>query len=192
MKRMRFLLPAGMFLLLMALNGCITLFPKKAAPRVYVHDAFPETKIRDIGVLPFVNHSNSKKDISNAVTSQFVTELNKKGWYVLHPLTEEDLLSPEKVEHIDGLIRGDIQEYKDMDPLRFGIQLTLTDLETQETLWSVQKVYDAAQQDVVESVKAYYDSHVKDQHPVMGYRIYLLAMNRFLEFVFSDITDTLK
>jgi len=174
------------------LAGCALTRPVKAVPNVYVHPEFKKMPLHDIGILPFVNESRSRKDIAGVVTGQFISELNKKGWYVVHLLSQEDLTNQEKMSHIDALLTGRILEYNDIEPLKFGIQMTLTDLETKETIWSVQKVYDGNQVDVVESVKGYYNTAVKNKYPVMGHKIYLLSMNRFLEFVFSSIAETLK
>lgn len=183
----------GLVSIVVLMTGCARLTHSvRAVPNVYVHPEFKRIQLHDIGILPLSNESRSRKDIAGVVTGQFISELNKRGWYVLHLLSQEDLTNQEKMSHIDALLTGRILEYNDIEPLKFGIQMTLTDLETKETLWSVQKVYDGNQVDVAESVKEYYNTAVKNKYPVMGHKIYLLSMNRFLEFVFSAIAETLK
>lgn len=182
----------GMVGIGLLLAGCALTRPVKAVPNVYVHPEFKKIRLHDIGIVPLTNESRSRKDIAGVVTGQFISELNKKGWYVVHLLSPDDLANQEKMSHIDALLTGRILEYSDIEPLKFGIQMTLTDLETKETLWSVQKVYDSNNVDVVEGVKEYYNTVVKNKYPVMGHKIYLLSMNRFLEYVFGSIAETLK
>lgn len=157
----------------------------------YVHPNFKSIKLHDIGVVTFKNESQYKKDIRAYVTEQFIAELNKRGWYVIHSLKEEDLSSPEKLNRIDAVLTGSIIDYRDYEPLRFGIKLTLTDLNTNQTLWSVQEVFDATYKEVTDSVKSYYNNFVDKSYSLMGHKIYLISMAKFLEFSLNKVIDTL-
>lgn len=158
---------------------------------VYIHPDFSKIKIHDLGVVTFTNESGVKKDISPQVTQRFIEELNKRGYYVIHRLTPEEVNSLQRLADIDALLTGTIIVYRDYEPLKFGIKLTLKDLTTNQTLWSVQEVFDSSRRDVVESIKNYYRSLIDKRHPIIGYKIYLVSMDKFIEFCFNKIIDTL-
>lgn len=180
--------------------GCATM-ANRPLTNVYTHPNIKTIKIHDIAVITFANASNTKKDISASVTKQFITEFNKRGWYVLHEIDKADLEVPEKIARIDAVLTGTILEYRDYEPLRFGVKLVLKDLTTGETIWSVQEVFDASRHSVIADVKSYYDTYVSQTNPVkelfeaniyMGYKLYLISMNKFTEFCFNKIVDTLR
>jgi TolB-like protein len=162
-----------------------------ASGNTYLHPEFRKTKIHDVGIITFDNDSSCHKDISTAVTEQFILELNKRKWYVVHRIKQEDLSSPEIMSKLDAVLKGNILVYKDYEPLRFGIRLELIDLGTNETLWSYQDVFDAGLRQTINNIKKYYNANEVKKYEIQ-YRMYLISMNKFLGYVFEQIIDTLR
>lgn len=160
---------------------------------VYIHPDFKRLKIYDIGILPFKDKTDPKrKDIGSLITAQFISQLNKKGWYSIHNLKEEDLDFPERLSKIDAILKAEILEYQERRPLKFGIKLSLIYLDTNETIWSLQEIFDANQKKVVHQIKGYYRDNIEKTFPLTGHKLYLVSIDKFLEFVFDTIIETLK
>ncbi len=181
--------------LLLGLCGCaeINSFLKSyKLSNKYSHPEFRRFELHDIGLVPLKNDTAFRKDIAAQVTKQLATELNKRGWYVIHMINESDLASPEKLSNIDAVLKGSVFDYRDVEPLKLGVKLALLDINTKETIWSAQEVFDAASVKLTESVNYYYRGQVDKRNPIMGHKLYLISINKFTEYALSTVVDTLE
>jgi hypothetical protein len=183
----------GIFIL-SGLFGCAELnlfFKNYKLNNQYTNPEFRRFKIHDIGLVPFKNESASRKDIAAGITNQFLIELNKRGWYAVHMVREEDVASPDKLANIDAVLFGSIIDYRDVEPLKFGIKLTLMDINTKETIWSAQEIFDGSNNLVAKNLETYYSYQVDKRNPLMGSKLYLLSINKFVEYGLFKVAETL-
>lgn len=181
-------------LILSGLFGCAELnlfFKNYKLNNQYTHPEFRRFKIHDIGLVPLKNESASKRDIAAAITNQLVIELNKRGWYAVHVIKEEDTVSPDKLPNIDAVLVGSIIDYRDVEPLKFGIKLTLLDINTKETIWSAQEIFDGSNNLVAKNVATYYSYQVDKRNPLMGSKLYLISINKFVEYGLFKVAESL-
>jgi hypothetical protein len=182
------------FFALTAFCGCAEMnlfFKKYDFKNQYTHPEFRRFNIHDIGLVVFKNESASRKDIAPAITNQFVTELNKRGWYTIHLIKEEDIATPEKLANIDAVLVGSIIDYRDVEPLKFGIKLTLMDINTKETIWSAQELFDCSSNLTIKDVQEYYAYEVDKRNPLMGAKLYQVSINKFVEYGLYKAANTL-
>jgi hypothetical protein len=183
----------GIFIL-SGLFGCAELnlfFKNYQLNNQYTNPEFRRFKIHDIGIVPLKNESASRKNIADGITQQLVIELNKRGWYALHMISEEDLATPEKLSNIDAVMIGSIIDYRDVEPLKFGIKLTLMDINTKETIWSAQEIFDGSNNLVAKNLETYYSYQVDKRNPLMGSKLYLVSINKFVEYGLFKVTETI-
>jgi hypothetical protein len=180
--------------LIFTLTGCAELhnfFTNYKLDNEYAHPDFRRFKLHDIGLVPLKNDTEIKKDIITGATKQLVRELNKRGWYVVHMIKQEDLNSPEKLPTIDAVLVGSIIDYRDVEPLKFGIKLVLMDINTKETIWSAQEIFDASNPQMLNNIKNYYSYKDSKTTPIIGYKLYIVSINKFMEYAYSRMVDTL-
>jgi hypothetical protein len=185
----------SLFFFVITISGCAELhnfFTNYHLDNEYAHPDFRKFKLHDIGLVSLKNDTEIKKDITGAATKQLVIELNKRGWYVVHMIKQEDLASPEKLQSIDAVLVGNIIDYRDVEPLKFGMKLALIDINTKETIWSAQELFDASNPQMLNNIKNYYSYKDSKTTPIIGYKLYTVSINKFMEYACSRLVDTLE
>jgi hypothetical protein len=177
---------------LSALNEKYPVHDPLSLSNVYRQADFASIKIHDVAVVIFTNESGVKKEIEASATDKVIAELQKRGWYVIHKFTAEDAANPEMLMKVDAVMTGEILEYRENEPLRFGVKLVLKDLATDETLWSAQEVFDSSKQTVVNSIKYYYQKNIEKKYPMMAYKLYLVSMDKFLDYCFYKLINSMR
>ncbi len=189
MRRLGFL-----FIIAVTVTGCLIVrYPY--IDNIYHNPHFDEFNVRDVAFVSFDMdeigvRSPFREEIIERVNRIFMNELERRNWYRVHRLTMEDLKDLEKTSFIDAVITGKITAYREREPLRFGLSVVMKSLDTGQTLWSAAYIFDAANKDVVAAMRDYYNKRIYPHHPLLGYRAFVISINKFIEFCCNAIIDT--
>ncbi|MCM8824018.1 MAG: hypothetical protein NC822_05020 [Candidatus Omnitrophica bacterium] len=163
----------------------------KYVDNYYTIPNFSKLKVSDVGFVGFVSKEKLPQDIISRVNDIFSTELERRNWYRVHRLKEDDLKDFDKLSNIDALIEGEIICYKELEPLKFGLRVWMKYINTGQTIWSSSYIFDASAKEVVYWVKDYYKSKFP-KYPLLSYRAFLISIDKFVEFSCNRIIDTIE
>ncbi|MCM8826848.1 MAG: hypothetical protein NC904_04945, partial [Candidatus Omnitrophica bacterium] len=116
----------------------------KYVDNYYTIPNFSKLKVSDVGFVGFVSKEKLPQDIISRVNDIFSTELERRNWYRVHRLKEDDLKDFDKLSNIDALIEGEIICYKELEPLKFGLRVWMKYINTGQTIWSSSYIFDAS------------------------------------------------
>ncbi|MBN2482983.1 MAG: hypothetical protein JXD21_02115 [Candidatus Omnitrophica bacterium] len=184
MVRKKLLLP---FIILL-IAGC-------AGPNIenyYTAPRFTSYYVKDVGFLGITSREDLPPDVVSRVEETFLRELRKRNWYRVQRITEGDLNDFDKMKTIDTVLWGEILYYKNNEPFRFGLSTKMRFINTDQIIWSAYYIFDAANQKTIDLLENYYQQRLYPHSPLWGYKLYLLNMDKFVEFSCNSILDTIQ
>lgn len=172
-------------------------------------DAFHETPIHRALLLPF-EYDIDRDAIIDEVTEAFAVELRKLGRFEV-VLPEESraaisinhgiwsrgtvdldtILALRKRYEADAIIFGSITHYRPYEPMLLGVKVGMISTDTGLVIWSADGIFDSNENEVAELVKQYFES-THQKNALYGWRLILLSMRRYSQFVANQITKTLQ
>ncbi len=176
-------------------SGC--LMPDLLARKVkidnyYTVPSFYSIDIRDVAFVPFSSQVTLTREQAEKINDIFVTELRKRNWYRVHVMSRKEAEEFTRLERMDAIIEGEILSYKEMEPLKFGLQVSMKYLNTGQTLWSASNIFDATAKDVVQAVKNYYREEKDSASSLWGHEAYLISIGKYVEFCSDMLIDTIE
>ena len=184
MKRKKLIL----LLLTLCIAGC-------AGPNIenfYTAPRFPSYYVKDVGFMGITSREGLPEDVVSRIEGIYLRELRKRSWYRVYELDERDLDNFEKMKTIDTLLWGEIIYYKSSEPFRFGLSMKMKFINTGEIIWSAYYIFDAANQKTIDLLEDYYQQRLYPHSPLWGHKLYLLNMDKFVEFACNSILDTIQ
>ncbi|BBO16869.1 conserved hypothetical protein [Candidatus Brocadia pituitae] len=172
-------------------------------------DAFQEISIHRVLLLPF-EYDVDRDAIIDEVTEAFAVELRKIGIFEV-VLPEESratgslnhgiwsrgtvdldtILALRRRYEADAIIFGNITHYRPYEPMLLGVKVGMISTDTGLVIWSADGVFDSNENEVAELVKQYFES-THQKNALYGWRLILLSMRRYSQFVANQITKTLR
>ena len=208
------------FLTFASITGCVvsdmegvvreTFYTKKYDTINYhKSDEYLNSKLHRVLLLPFTVESQRDK-VVDEVTDAFYIELQKSGKFeIIVPQGFQDILAlqndiwnrglirSETIEEakrrykVDALIFGTITQYQPYEPPVLGIKIGMFSAISGNIMWSSDAIFDSSDASVVKLVKTYYKEHYKRKQSLYDWKIILLSMKRYAQFVAYHMVDTL-
>lgn len=190
--------------------GCSSAPPHHSSSLSYNKtDEYKKIRIRRVLLLPF-EYNVDREAIIDEVTEAFAVELRKIGSFEVvvpsgnnAPLTTEQgiwdkgsinlntLLTLRKNYDADAIVFGNITHYRPYEPMLLGVKVGMISTDTGGVVWSADGVFDSNENEVAELVKHYFES-THQKSALYGWKLILLSMRRYSQFVANQITETLQ
>lgn len=197
-------------LCLLAIAGCLSTLPTHSSSLSYNKtDQFKKMHIQRVLLLPF-EYNIDREAVIDEVTEAFAVELRKIGSFeVVVPAGNKTTLSPEheiwvkgsinlntiltlrKKYDVDAIIFGTITHYRPYEPMLLGVKVGMISTDTGEIVWSADGVFDSNENEVAQLVKHYFES-THQKSALYGWKLILLSMRRYSQFVANQITETIQ
>lgn len=198
------------FICLLAVMGCSGTPPHHSSSLNYnKSDEYKKICIRRVLLLPF-EYNVDREAIIDEVTEAFAVELRKIGSFeVVVPSGNKTKLAPEheiwdkgsinlstllalrKKYDVDAIVFGNITHYRPYEPMLLGVKAGMISTDTGTVVWSADGVFDSNENEVAELVKHYFES-THQKNALYGWKLILLSMRRYSQFVANQITETLQ
>ena len=208
------------FLTFASITGCVvsdmegvvreTFYTKKYDTINYhKSEEYLNSRLHRVLLLPFTVESQRDK-VVDEITDAFYIELQKSGKFeIIVPQGFQDILAlqndiwnrglirSETIEEakrrykVDALIFGTITQYQPYEPPALGIKIGMFSAISGNIMWSSDAIFDSSDASVVKLVKTYYKEHYKRKQSLYGWKIILLSMKRYAQFVAYHMVDTL-
>lgn len=198
------------FVCLVTIMGCSGTLPHHSSTLNYnKSDEYKRMCIRRVLLLPF-EYNVDREAIIDEVTEAFAVELRKIGSFeVIVPsgsttkLVSEyeiwdkgsinltTLLALRKKYDVDAIVFGNITHYRPYEPMLLGVKAGMISTDTGTVVWSADGVFDSNENEVAELVKHYFES-THQKNALYGWKLILLSMRRYSQFVANQITETLR
>ncbi|MBI2470985.1 MAG: hypothetical protein HYV59_07035 [Planctomycetes bacterium] len=194
----------------LTITGCFSTPPHRSSTLSYnKSDEFKKIQIRRVLLLPF-EYNIDREAVIDEVTEAFSVELRKIGSFeVVVPtgnkttlLSEHEiwikgsvnintLVTLKKKYDADAIIFGNITNYRPYEPMLLGVKVGMISTDTGSVVWSADGVFDSNENEVAELVKQYFES-THQKSALYGWKLILLSMRRYSQFVANQITETLQ
>ena len=106
-------------------------------------------------------------------------------------ISRDTLLAAARRYRADGVLFGNLTEFRAYEPLMIGLQVELASVGTGEVVWSSSGLYDAASCEITQDVHNYSNKQLACTSSLEGWRIILMSPTRFTEYACSRMADTL-
>ena len=172
-------------------------------------EEYINTKLHRVLLLPFTVESQRDK-VVNEITEAFYIELQKSAKFeIIVPQGFQDILSQqndiwnrglirsETIEEakrrykVDAIMFGTITQYHPYEPQVLGIKIGMFSAVSGNIIWSSDAIFDSSEASVIKLVKTYYKEHYKRKQSLYDWKIILLSMKRYAQFVAYHMVDTL-
>lgn len=208
------------FLTFAGITGCVvsdmegvvreTFYTKKYDTINYhKSEEYLNSRLHRVLLLPFTVESQRDK-VVDEITEAFYIELQKSAKFeIIVPQGFQDILAlqndiwnrglirSETIEEakrrykVDALIFGTITQYQPYEPPILGIKIGMFSAISGNIMWSSDAIFDSSDASVVKLVKTYYKEHYKRKQSLYEWKIILLSMKRYAQFVAYHMVDTL-
>ncbi|MBW7942354.1 MAG: hypothetical protein H3C64_08145 [Candidatus Kuenenia stuttgartiensis] len=194
---------------LILLSGCIS------SPKITRYSGLSYNKSEELRVthlqrvllLPF-EYTIDREAVIDEIAEAFSVELRKIGRFEVVVLEgKAKMLSENKIwdkgsinlntvlqlrkkYDVDAIVFGAITHYRPYEPMLLGVKAGMVSTDTGTVLWSADGVYDSNENEVAELVKYYFES-THQKSALYGWKLILLSMRRYSQFVANQITKTL-
>ena len=172
-------------------------------------EEYSNTRLHRVLLLPFTIESQRDK-VVDEVTDAFYIELQKSAKFdIVIPQGFQDILSQQKDIWNRGLIRpetiveakkrykveaiifGTITQYHPYEPPVLGIKIGMFSALSGNIMWSSDAIFDSSEASVIKLVKSYHKEHYQRKQSLYDWKIILLSMKRYAQFVAHHMVDTL-
>ncbi len=191
--------------------GCIPHLVQREFKSIsfYKSDEYNNTGVHRVLLVPFTFETNREKVI-NEVTEAFSIELQKSAKFDIvlpHGFPEklllqndlwnkglvraETVIEAKKRFKVDAIIFGTITHYKPYEPPILGMKVGMFSTATGNVIWTADTILDSSEATVVSLVKTYYRTNYQRKQSLYGWKIILLSMKRYAQFVAHQVITTL-
>jgi len=171
-------------------------------------EEYLNTRLHRVLLLPFTIKSQRDK-VVDEITEAFSIELQKSAKFeIIVPQGFQDILSQqydiwnrglirsETIEEakkrykVDAIMFGTITQYQPYEPPVLGIKIGMFSAVSGSIMWSSDAIFDSSEASVIKLVKSYYKDHYKRKQSLYDWKIILLSMKRYAQFVAYHMVDT--
>lgn len=175
----------------------------------YKSGEYKSLNIQRVLLIPFT-YETSREKIVDLVTDAFFVELQKSAKFdVVLPhefhedfLKQDDLwikglvrpetiIEAKKRYQVDAIIFGTITRYKPYEPPTLGIKMSMFSTTTGTVIWTSDTIFDGSASSVVQLLKEYYKENYQEDQSLYGWKIVMLSMERFSQFIAHHVIATL-
>ncbi|MDR4505539.1 MAG: hypothetical protein MRK01_12235 [Candidatus Scalindua sp.] len=191
-------------------TGCITVNQKEFnSISFFKSDEYSGTPIHRVLIVPFAFETKREKVVKE-VTEAFFIEFQKSARFetiLPHDIQNgllrqndlwtkglvraESIIEARKRYKVDAIIFGKITHYRPYDPPILGIKIGMFSTVTGNVLWSSDAIYDSSEASVVRLIKDYHKNNFQKSQSLYDWKILLLSMKRYAQFVAYHIIETL-
>jgi hypothetical protein len=118
-------------------------------------------------------------------------EFLPQGTFESGVISRDTLLAAARRYRADGVLFGNLTEFRPYEPIIIGLSVELASVGTGEVVWSSSGLYDAASRDVTQDVHNFSNKQLAGTSSLEGWRIILMSPSRFTEYACSRLADTL-
>ncbi len=193
-----------------SLTGCITVEKKEFnSISFFKSDEYQSTPIHRVLIVPFAFETQREKVVKE-VTEAFYIEFQKSARFetiLPHEIRDdflrqndlwtkglvrvESIIEARKRYKVDAIIFGEITHYRPYDPPILGIKIGMFSTITGNVLWSSDAIFDSSEASVVQLMKSYYKNNFQKSQSLYDWKILLLSMKRYAQFVAYHMIATL-
>ncbi|MDQ1273363.1 MAG: hypothetical protein QG591_1993, partial [Planctomycetota bacterium] len=101
------------------------------------------------------------------------------------------ILTLKKLYDVDAIVFGSITHYRPYEPMLLGVKVGMISTDTGAVVWSADGVFDSNENEIAELVKYYFES-THQKSALYGWKLILLSMRRYSQFVANQIAETLQ
>ncbi len=208
------------FFIVISTNGCVisdmagsvqsALFTKEFDSISYhKSEEYNNTSVQRVLLLPLTIESRRDK-VVNDVTEAFFIELQRSAKFDIVEAREfQDILSQQKDVWTRGLIRaetvveakkrykvdaiifGTITQYQPYEPPVLGIKIGMFSARSGNIMWSADAIFDSSQASVIKLLKSYHKKQYQKKQSLYDWKLILLSMKRYAQFVAYHMIATL-
>ncbi len=172
-------------------------------------EEYTNSALQRVLLLPFTIESQRDK-VVDEVTDAFYIELQKSAKFdIVVPQGFQDILSQQsdiwnrglirsetiveakKRYKVEAIIFGTITQYQPYEPPVLGIKIGMFSAKTGNIMWSSDAIFDSSEASVIKLLKSYYKDHYKRKQSLYDWKIIMLSMKRYAQFVAHFMVDTL-
>ncbi|MGR3292748.1 MAG: CsgG/HfaB family protein [Candidatus Scalindua sp.] len=172
-------------------------------------EEYLNTRLHRVLLLPFTIESQRDK-VVDEITNAFYIELQKSAKFeIIIPQGFQDILSLQKdiwnrgliraetIEEakkrykVDAILFGTITQYQPYEPPTLGIKIGMFSAVSGSIMWSSDAIFDSSEAAVIKLLKKYYKEHYQRKQSLYEWKIILLSMKRYAQFVAHYMVDTL-
>ncbi|MGQ3685815.1 MAG: hypothetical protein ACUBOA_12550 [Candidatus Loosdrechtia sp.] len=195
------------------ISGCTT-FSKKSVSQstvvsFYKSEEYDNANVRRVLLLPFTVESGRDK-VVDEITDAFFIELQrvskfdtvvarefrdivsqqKDVWY-RGLISAEAFLEAKKRYNVDAIICGTITQYRPYEPPVLGIKMGMISARSGNVIWSADAIFDSSKAEIIKLIKAYHKEYYQKMQSLYEWKIILLSMKRYAQFVAYQMLTTL-
>lgn len=190
--------------------GCITVGQKEFnSISFFKSDELSSAPIHRVLIVPFAFETKREKVVKE-ITEAFLIEFQKSAKFeTILPHESQDgllqqndlwtrglvraesIIEARKRYKVDAIIFGKITHYNPYDPPILGIKIGMFSTITGNVLWSSDAIFDSSEASVVQLIKDYHKNNYQKKHSLYDWKILLLSMKRYAQFVAYHIITTL-
>jgi hypothetical protein len=180
-------------------------------PMAGAHYRDPRVDLRGLGNVALVELANQTAypEISKGVTEAAFAALQKRQVFGVKVIWAEDpawrapgisteiIPDPQDCARIrkalgcNGLLTGQVTEYRPFPHLMIGIRMRLLDLRDRQVLWGVEQIWDSSDKSVASRIKDYLSRQTRAKASSMAVHLTATSTLGFLQFVAYEVARTL-
>lgn len=159
----------------------------------YVAEDFESLLIKKVAVRPWKNGTGSNKLDQHVALWQreYFLQLREVGMFqatqVDNRVTDAQLLK----QGYHAVISGTLRQVEMTGPIILGVDMAMTYLPADRTVWTIQETFDATNRSVQNLVKKYYYENTGSSHMTSRWESYLTSPKLFYRFVGFQMMETL-
>ena len=191
-------------------SGCITYY-SGSAPAADYYYINPNKSLSAVGRVAIVelNNNSSYPKISNDVTEKMYQALQKKQFFGLTVIRQDDslwrslqldletkytldqIINIHETLKCDAILLGTITEFRPYPHMIIGLRLKLLDLRDGQLLWALEQVWDSADKTTEYRIKNYFRTHKRSGFAPLKEQMVFVSSLEFIKFVSYEVAETL-
>ena len=112
--------------------------------------------------------------------------LDTRGGFTLKQL--QDM---RKTFKCDGILVGEIRNFRPYPAMQVSLNLRLMDLRNGRCVWAIDNVWDVREQNAEKRIRKFFNKYIRDDYQPSNWRIALMSPKIFGKFVAFESADTL-
>ncbi|AQT66939.1 hypothetical protein STSP2_00077 [Anaerohalosphaera lusitana] len=197
---------------ILPLAGCKVLVAPDTTEPAITYYRNPYADLHRVGKVVLLEPENESAypQISEDITAQLAESIYKKQIFGLRSLYRSDpawqsvnidgegTYKEDQLELIrnslgtDAIMYGQVLQYQPYPRMSIGLRLKLVDCHTGELLWAIEQVWDSTDGNVVERIKRFFETQMREGYKPMDWRMALKSPRIFNKFVAYEVAETLQ
>ncbi len=106
-------------------------------------------------------------------------------------LTISEMSSIRKALNCDGIILGQVRNFRPYPHMQVGLFVRMIDLRSGRCLWAVDHVWETSDKDTEKRIQCYFDHRMRSGYEPMDWQVAMLSPKIFIRFVTYEVASTL-